>query len=356
MAAFNFLNLLTISTLAIFASSFSATPVNAIASPDHHHLGRSLARGHDSIAKRKRDTSSKRCKTRSSTLAPAPSTTAVASSIKVVTTPTAQPKATSSSSSSTAVATTSASSSGSTGSGKGGLAWPNGDEPSLKNFKTSKVNFIYTWTVEYPSSSWSLGLEPIPMLWGESQATDFQNKVVKGYANIAFGFNEPNEPGQSNIQPDRGAELWKQYLAPLKSQGYELGSPATSSNPNGLVWVKNFLSACNGGCEFDYTCVHWYDVKAADFITYVELWHTTFNKPIMVTEYACQNFNGGAQCTQDEIFSFMATVNGWMDGTDYVKAYFPFGVMRDMSGVNVLDGLMTNSGTPTDLGYLFINP
>ena len=30
--------------------------------------------------------------------------------------------------------------------------------------------------------------------------------------------------------------------------------------------------------QFDYVCIHWYDVKAADFMTYAELWHNTFGK------------------------------------------------------------------------------
>ena len=157
MAALKFLNLLTISTLAILACSFTASPVNALAGSGHHNVGRLPIRGHDSIAKRKRDTSSKRCKPRSvssaeaSTTVPAPETTslaavtttkAAASTTKAAATTTAKPHTTSSASH--AVATTSAasssSSSGSNGSGKGGLAWPNGNQSYLKNFKTSKVN------------------------------------------------------------------------------------------------------------------------------------------------------------------------------------------------------------------------
>lgn len=45
--------------------------------------------------------------------------------------------------------------------------------------------------------------------------------------------------------------------------------------------------------------LHWYDVKAEDFQKYVLDFATTFGKPIWVTEYACQNFNGGAQCSSD---------------------------------------------------------
>ena len=35
-------------------------------------------------------------------------------------------------------------------------------------------------------------------------------------------------------------------------------------------------------------CVHWYDVKAEDFKTYVTKWHDTYNKDIFITEFAPQ--------------------------------------------------------------------
>ena len=34
------------------------------------------------------------------------------------------------------------------------------------------------------------GLTPVPMLWGYDQISDFQNLVVKGYANHVLGMNE----------------------------------------------------------------------------------------------------------------------------------------------------------------------
>ena len=67
------------------------------------------------------------------------------------------------------------------------------------------------------------------------------------------------------------------------------------------------MNACNGGCtvsglfgalsnpdndcysyQVDYMCVHWYDVKASDFQTYVEKWHSIYNKDIFITEFAPQ--------------------------------------------------------------------
>lgn len=143
--------------------------------------------------------------------------------------------------------------------------------------------------------------------------------------------------------------------------------------------------------QFDGLATHWYGTDASEFQTYMENFHNTFNMDIWVTEYACevrhsmfvfilvlltvhllQNFSGGAQCTEDGVWSFMETTKTWMEETDWIAAYFAFGeilsvvcllhqsnflkgVMIDMSGVNDLDRLMADDGTPTDLGYYYIN-
>lgn len=80
--------------------------------------------------------------------------------------------------------------------------------------------------------------------------------------------------------------------------------------------------------QLDYVCVHWYDVKAADFKTYVENWHTTFGKDIFITEFAPQNFNGGAQPTTDDVWAFYEEVMPWIMQTSYIKGAFPFGKCR----------------------------
>jgi hypothetical protein len=49
---------------------------------------------------------------------------------------------------------------------------------------------LYTWSDYLPSYAEGLGINLIPMLWGESNAQDFANNVKRGYATIALGFNE----------------------------------------------------------------------------------------------------------------------------------------------------------------------
>jgi hypothetical protein len=129
------------------------------------------------------------------------------------------------------------------------------------------------------------------MLWGANQISDFTRLVVKGYADAVMGPNEPNEHGQSNMTPQEGADLWRKYIEPLRYEGYTmLVAPACSSNPNGMVWTKAWKAACNGGCNPTHMAVHYYDVTAAGFIAYMQLWHNTFGLPIMPTEFACQSF------------------------------------------------------------------
>lgn len=368
MAAIKFLNLFALSSLALLACSFGATPVNAL-SVEGIHARDVSAHGHAAIAKRnaKRDSTStvngKRCKVRSSSAAPAPTS---ASSSKKAAAPStsskpASTKAAASTSKSSAKASSTSSSAksvstASTSTGKKvGLAWANGDSNTLSNFVSSHTQYLYTWSPEYPPNTKSLGLTPMPMLWGPNQINDFKKLVVKGYANIACGFNEPNEDGQSNMDPGYGATLWIEYLEPLLNEGYELLAPTTSSNPNGRTWVDNWYTACKGKCHPTYHGVHYYDVTAQGMITYIEQWHSAYGKPIMVTEFACQNFNGGSQCSVSETDAFWKTVVEWMEASSFVTAYFGFGIMTNMQGVNTDNQLMTSSGKPTALGQKYLD-
>jgi hypothetical protein len=114
------------------------------------------------------------------------------------------------------------------------------------------------------------------------------------------------------------------------------------------------MKSCND-CQFDYVAVHWYDVTFEAFQTYLELWHNTFNLPIMVTEFADQNFNGGAQATSDEVWAFWSQAIKYMEAQPWIISYFGFGVMHDMQGVNTLNQLMGSNNYPNALGENYIN-
>ncbi|KDQ64748.1 glycoside hydrolase family 128 protein [Jaapia argillacea MUCL 33604] len=345
------INLLAISSLAILACSFGATSANALVT-DHNLLARHPAAGHAGLAQRKRQSSStKRCK-------PRPTTSSAAAAAVTPTTTTDTTTHTTTSSKQAAASSTPASSQPQAGSGassgggsKIGIAWALGDDPSLANFKTGGP--LYTWSPYLPTNARELGFNPIPQLWGDKQIGDFTNLVVEGYADTVLGFNEPDQSGQSNMSPQHAADVWKQYIQPLANKGYKLISPACTSAPDSKGWMQQFFAACTG-CTFDGLAIHFYGTSAQDLINYITDFHTTFGLPIWVTEFADQNFSGGAQANQGEVDAFMTQATDFMNGQDWVHAYFWFGVMHDMSGVNPDNQLMQGNGQPNALGYQYL--
>jgi len=230
-----------------------------------------------------------------------------------------------------------------------------GDESILSKIKTGKVGPLYTWSPHKPGNADRLGYKFCPMLWGHKQIDTFERLVVPGYADCILGFNEPDQAGQSNMPPEEGARLWKAHIEPKRKLGYRTISPACTNAPAGKKWLQDFLKACNGGCTLDAIAVHYYDTNAQGLIDYVNDMHNTFGRNIWITEYACQNFGGGSQCSKDQVFAFTSKVTNFLDNAGFVEAYFPFGFLRDMFNVNPLNQLIKGNGEPSDLGRAYIS-
>ncbi|KIM72213.1 glycoside hydrolase family 128 protein [Piloderma croceum F 1598] len=241
-------------------------------------------------------------------------------------------------------------------SSKAGLAWPNGPYVDISQFTyTGKVSWYYTWS----PYSISADIEFVPMLWGQAQAAEFSSTInqtiASQHVSAVLGMNEPQEPQQSNLTPDQGAQMWMTYLEPLRQQGVRLGSPAPSSAPSGLTWLQDFLASCAGGCTVDFIALHWYDVNATAFQVYLENFHATFQLPLWVTEWTCQNYNNvNAQCSLSDIVEFMNQTQLFMDQSTFVERYAWFGAMENLQGVNPADALMDTSGKINNLGKQYI--
>lgn len=363
MAAAKLLNLIAVSTLAILAASFGATPVTAV-SVDTVHIGRSHA--HAALAKKRRGNNSKRCKPRpTSTPGNNNNNSNNNNNNNGGSKPTEAPKPPATTAKPAPPATTSKSSDGSNnntpppppgpdGHGKVGLGWAVNDDNALKHFKTGSVGAIMTWSPWMPAVAKSLGFRRCPMLWGPKQISQFQSLVKPGYADCVMGFNEPDQPSQSNLSPDYAAKLWKQYIEPLKNQGYQLISPACTNAPSGKTWMKEFLKACNGGCTIHGLAVHFYGTDPNAMISYLKDMHSTFGYPVWATEFACQNFSGGPQCNKDQVWHFMQTVKPFMDSQSWIPHYFAFGTLYDMGNVNPLNQLLGSNGYPNALGSYYV--
>ncbi|KAH9844006.1 glycosyl hydrolase catalytic core-domain-containing protein [Rhodofomes roseus] len=239
---------------------------------------------------------------------------------------------------------------------KAGLAWANGNLDDIEQYTTTdKVTWYYTWS----PSSVSTSLEFVPMLWGDRQVSQWENSINRTIHNLGvthvLGFNEPDYPTQSNMTPSHAASVWRAQIEPLRSQGVLLGSPTPTSAPEGKQWLLDWLGACNGGCTVDFVALHWYDINSTAFIEYLEDFHDTFQKPLWITEWACQNFNlADEQCSLQNIVDFMNATQSFMDSTEWVERYAWFGAMENLQGVNQDDGLMDSSGRINALGEQYI--
>ncbi|RDB16884.1 Alkali-sensitive linkage protein 1 [Hypsizygus marmoreus] len=202
-------------------------------------------------------------------------------------------------------------------------------------------------------------LEFVPMLWGQKSVNQFSSTIKQTISQLGvkavLGMNEPQERGQSNLTPEEGAEMWKAYLEPLRAQGVRLGSPAPSSAPSSKTWLQAFLAACAGGCTVDFIALHYYDVNATQFIEYLNDYHSTFQRPLWVTEWACQNFNElEKQCSHNGIVEFLNKTQAFMDNSAFVERYAWFGAMKALQGVNQDNALMDSKGKINALGKQYI--
>ena len=172
-------NLIALSSLAIIACSFGASPANALSvesSPNHaRHFGH-----HQPIALKKR-ADTRRCKPRpSSSSAKPPATQTPVRQDQAAPKPTSSPQPASTPAASTPPP--------SSGKGKVGLAWANGDDAALKNFVTSKVStydFFPPISFEFPPTSFSvfiLGvhgnlLDLMPLVWNSRLCSGEPSKL-----------------------------------------------------------------------------------------------------------------------------------------------------------------------------------
>ncbi|KAL7416845.1 hypothetical protein BDY24DRAFT_325721, partial [Mrakia frigida] len=211
---------------------------------------------------------------------------------------------------------------------KAGIAWPNSDWIKMDIFGGGNISWYYTWSPEFAEQSKALDIDYVPQLWGPGQSDDFVSAAEGGWSSTTLtplkeilAFNEPNLAGQALMTPQEGAALWIRDLEPLRAKGYRLGAPATTNAPDGAVWMKDFLTACNGSCTPDFYPLHWYSTSAQGFEDYVTQWHDTFLAPVWITEFAFHDFNGGSQLNAEEISTALAQCQAFLQAADFVERY-----------------------------------
>jgi hypothetical protein len=172
----------------------------------------------------------------------------------------------------------------------------------------------------------------LPMLWSDHDyltATwnaTVQSAISRGLTHV-LGFNEPDYAPQANMTPKAAAKAWITYMQPYASQ-LQLGGPAVTGQPSGLVWLQEFygnLTKLNATALPDFQPVHWYDQawNIGWFKIYLQQAYAVASVPIWVTEF--EGFGTDAQQAQ-----FVQTVTPWLDAQTWIGGYAYFGVFNDM--------------------------
>ncbi|KAJ7796176.1 hypothetical protein B0H14DRAFT_82467 [Mycena olivaceomarginata] len=204
---------------------------------------------------------------------------------------------------------------------KRGLAFAadNSTDVFKANSTGSVASWVYNWGLIPPTYIADSGIEYIPMQWGAADI-DKLAVTVKGLgAKTILAFNEPDFAEQSNMNATYAAQLWMQYIEPLKADGIRLGGPAVSSGTTGRPWLDEFMSACSQ-CTIDFIPLHWYGEGTGGFYDYIYQIHGQYpNHTLWITEYASTTANDSV------VLDFMNTTIAALDTLDFVERYAWFG-------------------------------
>lgn len=226
---------------------------------------------------------------------------------------------------------------------KRGIAW---DLDTIADAKllSKSVSWWYNWSptpqAAVSGGVASVGMTFFPMLWNGSEvgATKLPN------SSALLGFNEPDLTSQANMTAQSAASLWPQVETMAKAQNIpQLISPAIAYN---VSWTQQFISLCTG-CEVDGIAFHAYTDNVTDIQNEVKELEQ-FNKPIWLTEFACNHNASNTPCSLSESEAFMNATVPWLESQGQIARYAWF------SGSNVQNSMIVQNGQLTTMGQLYV--
>jgi autotransporter-associated beta strand protein len=224
--------------------------------------------------------------------------------------------------------------------------------------------WYYRWSPDKPNLAKPFDAQFVPMIWGGSQANNSTINKIKGYGDTQWvlGFNEPERTDQANLSVAQAISAWQTMSTGFAGTGIKLVSPAvadTGGATGGQAWLSSFMSQANTlGLQVDAVAFHWYGVStpndpvgaANSFISRVDSYHNTYNKPVWITEFAIHDW-GNAYTDQqiaDANRIFLDNVIPRLDSRSYVAGYSWYQWFGDSTLV------AGNPLTPTNLGETWV--
>lgn len=244
--------------------------------------------------------------------------------------------------------------------GKRGLAFPKNFHGNPGSAYThsfaghSKISWMYDWEAVIDGEPVG-GLEFVPLLhsnqdWCTSGWTqNVANAQSKYQVTHVLSFNEPDQVGGggTDIPVNQAIAAHQKYIQPLAAQGLRIGSPSVTNGnaPNvGINYLKQFMDGCSG-CQIDFVVAHYYAWdNVDDFKNYLIKFHSTFNKPVWVTEFGVNPGEGDAN-------AFLKQVLPWLEEQDWIERYAYHMVAPDVDGKSYLINADGNGLTATGFTY-----
>ncbi len=212
-----------------------------------------------------------------------------------------------------------------------------------------------------------LGIEFIPMRWGNNFPLSTVANGVPSDAGTILGFNEPNFGSQSDLTAQTAANLWGELesFADSTNPSLKLVSPAVNfcggdcNSAGPFEYLEEFFDACNGSCRVDYIAFHIYvscgaeegglqNNRAQWLINHVNNYKNSFpatlfgspSLPVMVTQ------------APDEQTRFLEYAVEFLEDEPRIKKYAWFaGRANNMVNVDLLGA----DGQLTQLGQAYVN-
>lgn len=194
--------------------------------------------------------------------------------------------------------------------GKKGIGLAESKGYSGKQLEALQVAWYYNWGSQ---SKITTTVPFVPMIFSK-RTVDMALQT-----DIVLGFNEPDNSKQSNMSVDEALKHWPKVVAMAK----RVGAPSMAGNPLFGDWLPQFMQA---NPKVDFITVHWYKgIQSKKFIKDLEAIHTSYKKPIWVTEFAPQTAgssrNQPDKFKQQEVNTFIRETLAWMDKSPFIEKY-----------------------------------
>lgn len=185
-----------------------------------------------------------------------------------------------------------------------------------------QAKWFYNWGASTPVTGSDAVF--VPMVFSNSALNKLTGAPL---GQVVLGFNEPDNPLESNLTVEAALKLWSQVTGQVSATGGQktwVGAPGTSHDPT-TTWLPQFMAA-SPQPRVDFVVLHWY--KGPDFkqfVADVNAVHTKYGLPVWVTEFAPQTYASSManpeKYTQQDITSFINAAVPWLESQSFVQAY-----------------------------------